>query len=646
MVRVMRGACCGLWLFAMLAGCDDGKPGEGILLGTKGDADDGDRSDSGSDAPTADPLVRLLHPVAALDPVLDDVLTDRQLEALCEVRPGSTGAPIAPTSVTVSVLVDQKVVLTQSTSSEGPDTYKAKLNLRDIPTGPVSIVCSAEDTAELPRAGEARVETFFDGGPTIRFVTPGDGAAVAATNLVPVVFAVVPAPLGATDPSADVDPASVELRVNGMQVVPRPVPGKPSDYAFDIDFSDTKLFPGSTVETVSLEVRARNLRGPVAALAQSSIQLLVDAVGPTIKLVRPLSGSIVGGQVEVAAEVTDALSGVDPGSLRFEIPHNAEAISYDLLASKPPLFAGTFQVGRYAGRSQLTINVIARDNAGNPSRLGITVELDTIPPWVSLDPPNVREITRSNGSCSSPFDPLGDDAVNDGSLMKGSDRFRMLVWERGIASSGATVVNLSGVDNKTVALYVQGDLNVPLIIDVDGDGVCDAINTSPSPAPKAPLKLDFSPVTPMGAQFRATSPDLLTTEPAVGECGATPCPPNTCKLQGASGSAPDLCSGEGRMSSIIAHTQPGPVKPVVYALQPASGSTTLNCTGKTWQTTLAGGWACVAGSAVDLAGNLGISKPIRVCYSSDCPEPPPSCTDGCTMPAVFAEQGMPRVISR
>jgi hypothetical protein len=54
---------------------------------------------------------------------------------------------------------------------------------------------------------------------------------------------------------------------------------------------------------------------------------------------------------------------------------------------------------------------------------------------------------------------------------------------------------------------------------------------------------------------------------------------------------------------------------------------------------------CLAARALDAVGNIGISRPLRVCYddpltafvpackSDD--EPPPSCTDGCALPPAF-----------
>jgi hypothetical protein len=102
------------------------------------------------------------------------------------------------------------------------------------------------------------------------------------------------------------------------------------------------------------------------------------------------------------------------------------------------------------------------------------------------------------------------------------------------------------------------------------------------------------------------------------------------------------------MTRVLKHTQQG-TTPVVYAITPASDPKAFYCTGIMWEATVRGGWTCVAGVARDNAGNLGISKPIRVRYDINgqvATGPAPECTDGCTMPEIFTAQGMPLVITR
>jgi hypothetical protein len=82
------------------------------------------------------------------------------------------------------------------------------------------------------------------------------------------------------------------------------------------------------------------------------------------------------------------------------------------------------------------------------------------------------------------------------------------------------------------------------------------------------------------------------------------------------------------------------VTPVIYSASPTAGN---ECTGVSWEfgtKVSADGWVCFATRAVDNVGNVGVSRPLRICV--DDPDragtPPcanssigaPTCTDGCT----------------
>jgi hypothetical protein len=286
-----------------------------------------------------------------------------------------------------------------------------------------------------------------------------------------------------------------------------------------------------------------------------------------------------------------------------------------------------------------------------------------VPPWISFDPPLVRERYSKDATCSIKFDPVGADAVNDRDLIVSPDasrldRYRMVIWERGINKDGSTTTSLSGVNNETVKVYVQADIDTPLIIDTDGDTVCDDIDRHPStgadPLPVGP----FAPITPTATAPKETdvttlgtaSKDLLDvcTETAA---NADSCSALSCRVSDKPGTTPILCSGESvSMTRVVGQKLIGStaLSPVIYGLSPATGTTAAYCTGRQLESNGDTGWRCMVAAAKDNAGNLGISQPLRVCYAlngdSDCIGPAPTCTDGCTMPSEFVDLGMPRVL--
>ncbi len=641
------------WRLALLclalAACGDDGPGSEALIG--GDGGTRNEKDGGIGP---DPIVSVLAPSTATDPSSEAVITQRMVDVLCEAKPGKFKSAIDPQMVVVNVYVDDKVVLTQPAVSETISKFKATLLLQDVPAGPIKIECAATDTYDKPLTGKGSIETLLDHGPAITFVSPMDKSAVGSKTDSLVLFKVEPFKLGEQDPGAEVEPSTVSMEINGMAVTPSATAGQANTYEYTIDFGDTKLFPGSLITSATIEVTAQNKRSPAPATASAKLELVVDGEGPTITPVSPLSGQMVGGKVAVEVSVEDTLSGLKPGSVRFEIDNNPAPDKYTLSPGAAPKYLGEFQVGKYLGRSQLTINFIAEDMAGNETRVGFPVDLDSVPPWVSLDPPDVREVyasaTPDNPSCSAPFDPVGYESVSDLARLPPAvparkDRYRALVWERGTAITGDTSVKVSGVKDNSVAIYIQSNPSMPLIVDSDDDpeNLCDSVNASTA------TRLDYTPITPSGtlAKIAVEGSPLFSMPPAIAECTQTPCGAGTCKAQSAPGNALELCNDESDLSLVLQHRIPGKVVPVIYGLNPKSGNLP-GCTGELWESPITSGWTCVVGTAVDNVGNVGISMPLRVCYGNDddCSGPPPSCTDGCVMPEVFSAQGMPRIIYR
>jgi hypothetical protein len=64
-----------------------------------------------------------------------------------------------------------------------------------------------------------------------------------------------------------------------------------------------------------------------------------------------------------------------------------------------------------------SISFRAQDILGNESSMGYLVSLDNTPPMMDLDPPAHFQLIKKDGTCSWPFDPVGPDAIDDGSVV-------------------------------------------------------------------------------------------------------------------------------------------------------------------------------------------------------------------------------------
>jgi hypothetical protein len=320
-------------------------------------------------------------------------------------------------------------------------------------------------------------------------------------------------------------------------------------------------------------------------------------------------------------------------------------------ANKADPYAFTFAIDstKFSGSlAQFTVNVQAQDlaaNFGEPA--SVVLRLDNLSPVVSLDVPNARILSFGNGGkdmyCSESFDPLGS-AANDQSQVALFARFRAFIWERSNGSGDASVVWYAGVDPKSPHLYMQPDPTKPILIDTDGDGVCDDIEASV----RSLTSMELQPITPRGAGN--TNPNDLTVSPNVSGL--------LCKTQ--SVDLRRLCLENSSDMQYVA----GQHMPTIgMSNQPAVWGTTvggeesLTCTGDEWE--LGGvsvvnevpheGWVCLAAEASDNRGNRAVSPPLRVCFDNQSTafEPacklgsttPPSCTKSCTPPPVDLGEG-------
>lgn len=663
----LAGVACALT--CALSACSSGEPGANDFMnpptdgsifvrdaGTDARADGAMDGASPIDAATDQgPVVSIMNPAPSSDPVIGPVLTGASVEVLCDVQPRAGGQPVDPASVLIAAYAADSAkpahTPLKGTLKGSTNLYAATVPLETLPAGRVRIECSAaEAVATNPTRTVKAIETFYDKGPQITFVTLDDESIVArGTNNDPDVsidFKVEGSPLAMGDTAAE--PLETKLFINNVE---RPLPAKTDGvYKLPLDFN-TYFGANTPLASFTVAVTTKNARG---ATVSKQLTIAVDGEGPTISIVAPEGmPPIVGGTVEVRFTVTDELSGVAGSSdkLTASIRYNQEVISYPITHDAVTNnYRFTFEASRFTDTSNITAHISAYDNVGNERIATRSMRLDTVPPWIDLMPGNVVEVSAEPRFCSAEFPPLGE-SPRDGQVVGRLARFRALVWERGLAISGGREVFLAGVRDETVTFYSQSNAGEPLIIDENGDGTCDSIKSSQSQGTKKPFETRFSPVSPGGT----TPTPGLATAGSNWSCFAAPAAP-----------FPVRCESE--MSFIISHTSEGRA-PVVYASDPRTG---VGCTGVSFDIQGIPGWTCIAVAARDRTGeigNLGVSQPIKVCRwlkAGDCglaefdPYAPPvfltppselKCTDGCTMPGAWtrfssASEKLPKYLLR
>lgn len=380
-----------------------------------------------------------------------------------------------------------------------------------------------------------------------------------------------------------------------------------------------------------------------------------DKTGPVVVFTQPATAGgkapIVGGTVTVVAKITDDPAGVKEDSVFGTIEKSeGGTLKIEPTATKD-LYTFTFNASDFDDRTDLTLTVQAKDNQGNGTAEPLLMQLDTVPAYVSLEPPPVRFSSEVKAvlTCSGPIHSLGA-APKDGDVILNETRYRAFVYERALSFPGATEVYFSGVNDKRVQLLVQDDATKPLLTDgPDKDKFCDAVPAETDESVKlinlAPVKSAGTP--PVGEGTEGEAPELTSECPG----GVTLIKPNTPAIK-------PLCTGS-ELKYVPSHELSGGA-PIVYGV--GVTTTGLGCTGTSWDSKAKPGWNCVVVAAYDNAGNLGFSKPIRVCRrvagqpDKDCkdgaprsdenpdgiPLTPPktlTCTDGCELPTEVLEWG-------
>jgi hypothetical protein len=647
---------------AQACGKDDDRPpslgtggigGQGGSGGRGAGGASGTSGASGNDGGPTDPLaptVVITSPGALTSPNLSSeanpVLTSPMpVTVVCEVTQSKAQGALAvsPESVTLELLnamlepVAEKPTPAKQTNEK---QYTANFVLTEIPNGVVGFRCNATDISMPPKANSATISTFVDHGPTIVPRSPLEKEAKAASA--DFRFEAKPAPLADGDQGAAI--TGVTLSVAGKPFNAQEVSGSPGTYFVPVNFEDP-LFDPKPQGPVPVTITATNSRSPKPITATSSYSFTVDTKGPVIAIAAPALNTVVGGTVELRFTVDDGKDGAGVDDTKIVVSLNNKGRTFDpaltaIWTHVPNSNVYTYKfdsreikdTAQVGDTVQITVNIVASDIVGNPGRgQDHTLYLDHYPPIVDLDPENVREQDTSGTPtvCSRSFDPVGPDAANDQGGARSFTRFRAIAWDQTNSAPGQEIFYPSLVDKDQVYLYLQPDPTKPLLIDTDHDGKCDDLQ-----ATQEFRKLDQVPVA--GEAWYGT--DAATNLPLLGTC------------QQRTLAQPDqLCAQKASdLTRVIKYNSTGTV-PVIFA-QDVTAANTLTCTGAQWQIgvlpAVKEGWLCLAVRAPDLARNVGISRPLRVCYNDDnpangepsCPQPGPSCAENCVLPPKFTSR--------
>ncbi len=596
--------------------------------GSKGGAGGSQTGGSGGEDPgdSLAPTVRITSPESLRHPDDGTVLTETEVEVFCEATqsPETGSEPVNRSKVVLRMLGAEGEELDNKPAAEAePGVFFAPFFLQEVANGAVSFECTAEDEATPPHVGSDAISTFVDHGPTIEVSSPLENSSYSLLAPVPFSFTVTASPLVDDDPGSEVDLDSVSLTVLGKTIE---LDRRGEEYRATVNLADTDLFPDPP-PTVPVLIAANNVREPMRGEALLAYNIKVDSTGPVIEITAPARADVVGGEVFLRFTVSDDGSGVDEQSV-FVNFNGGDPIYFDERAGwarNGADFSYRFDTTAIVGSTaQVVINVEAKDGAGNDADgESLLLYLDNHAPIVDLDPPMVREYTATptETTCSVAFDPVGPAAANDQARV-GSLFTRALVSDR---TNPAMFKHYAGVNRESVYLYLQIDPDRPVLVSTDADGECEDIDAT------LPF-FRLIAIPPAGESYYG---------PANAEPSGAPPFPTGC-VRGPGGTPPlSLCRPPSSDLTRVIPWDFDSTVPAIYGIPPLDDPA---CTGLDWEigstNGIEEGWVCVAARAVDNAGNVGVSAPLRICYDdgqgapASCPDPAPSCTDGCTVSAV------------
>ncbi len=631
-------------------GTNTGGTSAGTNVGGTTSADTSTAATGGVDQLALLPVVTILSPAATTIPSDDadagtdagadinvgPVLIDTPVEVRCQASKATApGAiDIAASSVQLSMKPTGGTTTQKAAGpvSDSVNTYSASFPITDLPSGSVDIACMASDSATPARTNSATISTFIDHGPIISEVLPAASAVLAIKSPGHFEFKVTPKELVPGDIGAQI--GTVSLKVTDVTIPIQPDPARPGYYMTDVFFGDATKFPQIASGNIAVEIDAANKRSnPKPAIAKDVYSVILDGDPPVITILSPPPSNIISSLQVFSFSVTDPLSGVDPRTVvvnlgtadtaNSQYPFSPDDPSWTMTQNgKTATFGFLFDRTKFAKTdSQINVSVNASDMVGNQSTSNVVLYyLDDQPPYVSLDPPNVRYLTK-NGTqynCSSPFDPIGSAVPNGNAIVNSFEFYRAFAEDVTNGKASQNIFYYAGIDPTKVQLFFQSDPSKGIVYDKDGDGVCDSIVEDVRLGVQQP---HLMPVTEHGSPAY-TKNDKWVDPPPVDS--------SICVVQPSDVNPDHLCAQKVSDMTMVLHQQyagQAANDAAVYAVQVQAG---LQCTGVDMDISkiVQEGWVCVAASATDSVGNTGISAPLALCFDDETTPFIPSCVTG------------------
>ncbi|MCA9671758.1 MAG: hypothetical protein KC503_39435 [Myxococcales bacterium] len=493
-------------------------------------------------------------------------------------------------SVTVTALNGDPVKMTITSEN---DVYEGLVDI-SVFTDNVAVRVQAADLG-----GQANTKDLLfkrDPGPQIQIISPAEDSRHKGSVSVRVVVT----PRGGRTIKA------TEVRIGSVMVTTtsKDLANGKKEYTGTIKFDDPQFVPPLSGAQV-ISVDATNSEDTTSSAQRNFV---VDDAGPTIAITSQVAGQLIGGIIQLRAEVKDE-AGIVPSTVRVVIGNNLDTRNVVLRNSAgTSVWTGQFDT-RTLQQNYLwpVMSFRAADTLGNESHEDIEVGLDNGAPVIELDQQGTYYHWREKEKkfeASHPFDALGTDTANDGDQVPQITKLRARVEDSGNYAPSAPWIPISAVDFSTVRMFVLDDTSQALVVDTDDDGYCDAINPNLIPKGSTPAPGQAVAVTMVGLAPSGTADFTPTGSPPGGfDDGTDPDPPKP------------LC--KTTPSTVWTYANSTANRPAIFTIPPIS-STSIGCEGLPFDF-LANqftdkSWVCVAVSARDNLGNRGVSQPLRVFY--------------------------------